>query len=66
MAKGEFERIQGVIVRDLKNGGGLQRAERICGLICGEGVDETRDVVAEDGSVIFSVAKLQSLNTNSI
>lgn len=66
MTKGEFERIQGVIVRDLKNAGDLQRAERICGLMCGERVGETWGVVAEDGSVNFSVAKLQSLNTNSI
>lgn len=33
MAERVFERIQGVIGRDLKNSGDLQRAKRICGLM---------------------------------
>lgn len=66
MAKGVPERIQGIIGRDLKNSGDLQRAKKICGLMCGEGVGKTQGVVAGDGSVNFSVVELQLLNTSSI
>lgn len=65
MTKGVLERIQGVIGRGL-NSGDLQRAGKMCGQMCGERVGDTQGVVAEEGSVNFSVVELQSLNTDSI